>query len=187
MLPIPQSKGQTYVILQFCGIAVFQKFGSAAWNSPLSIKKAANEKKVARYYNIALKTPNFQALNNTIHLLIAIRMKHFETGQIKNVAVLGHAGCGKTTLAETMLFEAGKCGSAPEQSKKATLYRTIPNSNTNAVTLYSIQCYTSNGKTTKLMWFKIARHWWFCGRNHISPARRQHRRYRYSMPKVALK
>ncbi len=35
-------------------------------------------------------------------------MKHFETGQIKNVAVLGHAGCGKTTLAETMLFEAGE-------------------------------------------------------------------------------
>jgi len=34
-------------------------------------------------------------------------MKVYEPENIKNVILLGHAGSGKTTLAETMLFEAG--------------------------------------------------------------------------------
>ncbi|MEZ4918948.1 MAG: GTP-binding protein [Saprospiraceae bacterium] len=33
-------------------------------------------------------------------------MAVFETKDIRNVVLVGHAGCGKTTLAETMLFEA---------------------------------------------------------------------------------
>ena len=32
----------------------------------------------------------------------------FDTKDIRNVVLLGHPGCGKTTLAETMLFEAGE-------------------------------------------------------------------------------
>lgn len=46
-------------------------------------------------------------------------MKQFETNQIKNVAVLGHAGSGKTTLVEAMLFEAGEInrrGSVEDQN-----------------------------------------------------------------------
>jgi elongation factor G len=31
----------------------------------------------------------------------------FDTSHVKNIVLLGHAGCGKTTLAESMLFEAG--------------------------------------------------------------------------------
>ncbi len=31
----------------------------------------------------------------------------FDTKNIRNVALLGHSGCGKTTFAESMLFEAG--------------------------------------------------------------------------------
>jgi elongation factor G len=31
----------------------------------------------------------------------------FDTTHVKNIALLGHAGSGKTTLAECMLFEAG--------------------------------------------------------------------------------
>ena len=34
-------------------------------------------------------------------------MKDYQTNEIKNIALLGSAGSGKTTLAESMLFEAG--------------------------------------------------------------------------------
>ena len=34
-------------------------------------------------------------------------MKVYQTNEIKNIALLGSAGCGKTTLAESMLYEAG--------------------------------------------------------------------------------
>jgi elongation factor G len=36
-----------------------------------------------------------------------IAMPNFDTAHVKNVVLLGHAGSGKTTLAECMLFEAG--------------------------------------------------------------------------------
>ena len=31
----------------------------------------------------------------------------FDTNHVKNIVLLGHAGAGKTSLAESMLFEAG--------------------------------------------------------------------------------
>jgi len=34
-------------------------------------------------------------------------MPEFDTSHVKNIALLGHAGAGKTTLAESMLYEAG--------------------------------------------------------------------------------
>ena len=33
-------------------------------------------------------------------------MRVYQTNEIKNIALLGSAGSGKTTLAESMLFEA---------------------------------------------------------------------------------
>ena len=34
-------------------------------------------------------------------------MAKFETGSIRNIALLGHGGCGKTSLAEAMLYISG--------------------------------------------------------------------------------
>jgi len=34
-------------------------------------------------------------------------MTTYDSNHVKNITLLGHAGCGKTTLAESMLFEAG--------------------------------------------------------------------------------
>ncbi|MBS1512064.1 MAG: elongation factor G [Bacteroidetes bacterium] len=34
-------------------------------------------------------------------------MATYDSSHVKNIALLGHAGCGKTTIAECMLFEAG--------------------------------------------------------------------------------
>ena len=34
-------------------------------------------------------------------------MKVYQTNEIKNIALLGSAGSGKTTLAEAMVYEAG--------------------------------------------------------------------------------
>ena len=46
-------------------------------------------------------------------------MAEFDTSHVKNIVLLGHAGSGKTTLAECMLFEAGiisRRGSIAERS-----------------------------------------------------------------------
>ncbi|MCX8020990.1 MAG: elongation factor G [Chitinophagaceae bacterium] len=46
-------------------------------------------------------------------------MPEFDTSHVKNIVLLGHAGSGKTTLAECMLFEAGvitRRGSIAEQN-----------------------------------------------------------------------
>lgn len=46
-------------------------------------------------------------------------MSQYPTGKIRNIALLGHAGSGKTTIAETMIYESGtyhKRGSVEDQT-----------------------------------------------------------------------
>lgn len=52
-------------------------------------------------------------------------MAIFDTSHVKNIVLLGHAGSGKTTLAECMLFEAGiiqKRGSVEEKNTVSDFY-----------------------------------------------------------------
>ncbi len=53
--------------------------------------------------NTYFSTPKSESINNLNH----IDMKIYQTNEIKNIALLGSAGSGKTTLAESMLFESG--------------------------------------------------------------------------------
>ena len=67
-----------------------------------------------------MKTAPVEAVQTTIvNILKMIAMPEFDTSHVKNIVLLGHAGCGKTTLAECMLFEAGlinRRGTVQEQN-----------------------------------------------------------------------
>lgn len=52
-------------------------------------------------------------------------MTNFDTSHVKNIVLLGHAGSGKTTLTESMLFEAGitnRRGSVEERNTVSDFY-----------------------------------------------------------------
>lgn len=54
-------------------------------------------------------------------------MPEFDTSHVKSIVLLGHAGSGKTTLAECMLYEAGlinRRGTIAEKKYNRRLPRT---------------------------------------------------------------
>lgn len=62
-------------------------------------------------------------------------MKTYDSLHIKNIALLGHAGSGKTTLAETMLFEAGQITRKGSVEEKNTIsdYQEIEHKRGNSI------------------------------------------------------
>lgn len=53
-------------------------------------------------------------------------MKEYKTNQIRNVAILGHLGSGKTTLTESLLFISGAIDKKGEVEKKNTVSDYMP-------------------------------------------------------------
>ncbi|HBD74209.1 MAG TPA: hypothetical protein DC003_01435, partial [Acholeplasmataceae bacterium] len=48
-------------------------------------------------------------------------MKEYQTSNIRNVAILGHQGSGKTTMAEAILYVSGAVDKQGEVDKKTSI------------------------------------------------------------------
>ena len=48
-------------------------------------------------------------------------MKVYDTNQIRNIAILGHLGSGKTSIAEALLFSSGAISSRGSVEAKNTV------------------------------------------------------------------
>ena len=53
-------------------------------------------------------------------------MKVYKSSEIKNIAILGNAGSGKTTLTESILFESGQIQRRGRVSQKNTVSDYFP-------------------------------------------------------------
>lgn len=69
-------------------------------------------------------------------------MKVYKTEQIRNIALIGNAGSGKTTLAEAMLFEGGIINRRGEVTSKNTVSDHTPIEQEYGNSVYSTVLYT---------------------------------------------
>jgi elongation factor G len=79
-------------------------------------------------------------------------MKTYSTNQIKNIALLGNAGAGKTTLAEAMLFEGGVIPRKGDVDHKNTVSDFHQIEQENQTSMYSSIMYSEyNGKKINIL------------------------------------
>jgi elongation factor G len=79
-------------------------------------------------------------------------MKTYSTKEIKNIALLGNAGSGKTTLAEAMLFEGGVIPRRGDVDHKNTVSDFHQIEQENQASMYSSIMYTEyNGKKINIL------------------------------------
>ncbi len=79
-------------------------------------------------------------------------MKTYSTNQIKNIALLGNSGAGKTTLVESMLFEGGVIPRRGDVDSKNTVSDFHQIEQENQTTMYSSVMYTEyNGKKINIL------------------------------------
>jgi elongation factor G len=79
-------------------------------------------------------------------------MKTYSTDQIKNIALLGNSGAGKTTLVEAMLFEGGVIPRRGDVEHKNTVSDFHQIEHENQTTMYSSVMYTEyNGKKINIL------------------------------------
>ena len=74
-------------------------------------------------------------------------MKNYQTNEIKNITILGNDGAGKTTLTETLLFEAGAISRRGRISQKNTVSDYFPVEQEYGYSVFSTVFHTEwNGK-----------------------------------------
>ncbi len=79
-------------------------------------------------------------------------MKTYSTDQIKNIALLGNSGSGKTTVSETMLFEGGVIDRRGDVAAKTSVSDYHKIEQDNQTSMYSSVMYTEyNGKKINIL------------------------------------
>ena len=79
-------------------------------------------------------------------------MKTYSTNQIKNIALLGNSGSGKTTVSETMLFEGGVIARRGDVGSKTSVSDYHKIEQDNQTSMYSSVMYTEyNGKKINIL------------------------------------
>jgi len=74
-------------------------------------------------------------------------MKNYKTNEIKNIAILGNDGAGKTTLTETMLYDAGIIRRRGRVSQHTTVSDYFPVEHEYGYSVFSTICHVEwNGK-----------------------------------------